>query len=1153
MLRCVLLLLAIAVCSVSSAQKQTRPNYKLLWKISGNGLKKPSYLFGTMHVQDKKAFDFSDSVLLKLEECEAFALEVHPDSITAFMMQALLDQSRQQEDFEGTMSGDEFERLDSLMKKKTGFSLKRFSNPRQANIFLKERAKAKEASTFLDAWLYNVARNQNKTMLGLEEYSAQLDLLKNSVEEKEELKSFLESSSSSYESAYKSLLNLYYTGDVDAIRQFSIRSTDDENYSKMITKRNVIMSETIQKEIHRHSTFIAVGAAHLAGEEGVINLLQNAGYEVRPVTATFTGVAGRYKVVKTEQKWFPFDSSDGGYSLDMPQKPIPFAPPQVPITFQTSVDIGTLTVYLATHFPLGSKITSETSAKTLDQFEKNVSGKSRIYSRKNFKVEGHDGRELELTMNDHYFRIQIILRESMVYLLMCGPTKEVARSEDANRFFASFKTSEMPQQVSEDFVHEEAAFSIRMPGKVTSRKLSPPDPSTGRLYKINMFMSASTKTGETYIFRYNDFPPGLVSINDSLYFANTLQVLVENMKAHVISKHDVVVEGFPAKQFSFSMPMDQTSTGDGLMVLRGNRFYLALTVRGASSSRDGVDQYFRSLRFLPYQHTPAKTLTVSEGVSLKVPVGFETDSAFNKTESSTEYSFLDKNSGIHYTLMAEKFSKYDEADDTTAYFDRVIENFKHEGDSTLSSESFQGPGYFGFDYSFGSSVVNTTRRVKVVAVGSRFYSLSSFLPKDYSQSTFSDEVFNSFSVKPDTDWNLFSDKSDLILEDLTSADSIVKEDALAALRVKKFDVSYLPKIYQRILLKYSDPDFEERVKNALIAKLGSVHNETTLPFLVQLYGNLNDTTDARDFALRALTSMKSEESVRTMVNIIRQDSTDHVFNNYMVLNPLNDSLQLLENHLSDILSLESRFENNYTLFNLVKLALDSGLLTTETKAKVIGQVLELGNKIVQKSIGEKDQYGVDRVKNQMYYLATLLTSLPFSQEVKSLMVELQRKQDISIMAMTSVFLLKNNVPVSSADIDKIAQDPEYRFDLYEDLNEIGKGSLMNKKYKSLRMLAESDFYQTLLYSDEIADRVEFVEERKISLNGKTQSLYVFRYAFDESDEWSMGVSGPYDPKAKGMIPRGNLSDVFYENYPDNKSLTERLKKFVEENGGKLLK
>ncbi|MDX1956891.1 MAG: TraB/GumN family protein, partial [Chitinophagaceae bacterium] len=51
----------------------------LFWEISGNGLKKPSYLFGTMHVRDNKAFDFSDSVLLKIDACEAFALEVHPD------------------------------------------------------------------------------------------------------------------------------------------------------------------------------------------------------------------------------------------------------------------------------------------------------------------------------------------------------------------------------------------------------------------------------------------------------------------------------------------------------------------------------------------------------------------------------------------------------------------------------------------------------------------------------------------------------------------------------------------------------------------------------------------------------------------------------------------------------------------------------------------------------------------------------------------------------------------------------------------------------------------------------------------------------------------------------------------------------------------
>ena len=64
----------------SNSFSQQRSNYSLLWKISGNGLSHPSYLFGTMHVSDKRVVNFSDSVMLALQSCSRFALEVHPDT-----------------------------------------------------------------------------------------------------------------------------------------------------------------------------------------------------------------------------------------------------------------------------------------------------------------------------------------------------------------------------------------------------------------------------------------------------------------------------------------------------------------------------------------------------------------------------------------------------------------------------------------------------------------------------------------------------------------------------------------------------------------------------------------------------------------------------------------------------------------------------------------------------------------------------------------------------------------------------------------------------------------------------------------------------------------------------------------------------------------
>src|SRR6187549_4155224 len=66
--------------SFSQPTKILPKNYpSLLWEITGNGLKKPSYLFGTMHVSSKMVFHLPDSFYHAIKNVETVALELNPD------------------------------------------------------------------------------------------------------------------------------------------------------------------------------------------------------------------------------------------------------------------------------------------------------------------------------------------------------------------------------------------------------------------------------------------------------------------------------------------------------------------------------------------------------------------------------------------------------------------------------------------------------------------------------------------------------------------------------------------------------------------------------------------------------------------------------------------------------------------------------------------------------------------------------------------------------------------------------------------------------------------------------------------------------------------------------------------------------------------
>src|ERR1700752_1313108 len=79
--KCLLIFVFACLFLTTSAQKIPSQKYpSLLWEITGNGLKKPSYLFGTMHVSSKMAFHLADSFYVGIRNADMVALETNPES-----------------------------------------------------------------------------------------------------------------------------------------------------------------------------------------------------------------------------------------------------------------------------------------------------------------------------------------------------------------------------------------------------------------------------------------------------------------------------------------------------------------------------------------------------------------------------------------------------------------------------------------------------------------------------------------------------------------------------------------------------------------------------------------------------------------------------------------------------------------------------------------------------------------------------------------------------------------------------------------------------------------------------------------------------------------------------------------------------------------
>lgn len=1146
------ILIVLIAVSVSNAQESSRQNYKLLWKISGKGLTKPSYLFGTMHVTDERAFDFSDSVLIKLEACDAFAMEVHPDSVIKFAFNKMFGgEETEPGSLKKLLTAAEYQELDSLLKARTGSSLNGFSTPREISQFVLEKNQRKDRNTFLDAWLYNIANRQGKTIIGLEKFSMQINLLnRNPKAQLERIRQTLKEDESEVDNSFTQLIDVYHSGDIGAIHKLS-RQGIVSNYNEMITNRNVLMAGEIKKAINSQSTFIAVGAAHLPGEEGLVNLLQKAGYSVTLVQPVFTGLAKKYKYTSFEKQWEDVTSVDGGYVVSFPGKTMPFKPKHVPVLFNAYVDIGNPTVFMATHVPLDATAKTREPSETFDIMADEMKQKFEITSSKNIKVAGLPARELQLRLRNQVFLLRLVIRDSFLYMLMAGPSKEIIQNADTKRFMASLKPIALQPMVNMNVVNKQGAFSIDMPGKVMEQASTPLDETSGKHYKITLLLSVNAESGETFVVRYNDMIPGYVSVNDSAYYAETLASVVEMSEGVNVKQEKVVVEGFDGLQFNFETNKGEVFT-QGFMLLRGNRFYLCLASRMAKTSPAATDVFLKSFKLLPYESGKTKPVSFPEGISLRVPENFETDSSIVRTDDESQYSWLDTKSGITYFVLVETLDPYADAESPDDYFQSIGELLKDENDSLISSRPVHVDNIIGHDFWFKSNIINTKKYARYLISGNKMISLWAYLPIDYAQSPVTQECFDSFTATSQSGFDLFKDKTGLLLQDILSADSTLQEEASDALHNHTFKETDLPKVYHAIESSLKQTN-NTSISDQLLYILDKTHNETTPAFIEQLYPLLPDSTNLRDVALGVLASMRTADDTERMIKLLTADRTAHQFSAYSFAGKYFDSLELIAPWMPVLLKNYSRFESANTLFYQIKTCLDSGLFDQATRDSVISHVMDLANQFVSKGLPETNDIGYYENRYRLVVMAETLVAIRFSPELKDLILRFHNLNDAEIKLKTTQYLLQNGIKVDTKDIEVIAKDPSFRLLLYEALKKINQQQLIHKKYLTPEMVAESDLYEFLSIDDGIPDRVTLIAKRKVLYENNKRTLFVFNYMFnyDGEEEWLTAIAGPYDTSKGAAIQRGDLTYSLYELL-EGKELDEYLKEIGDKNEMKLL-
>lgn len=259
----------------------------LLWEVSGNGLSTPSYLYGTMHVGDKRAHDFSAATLAAFQGADAFAGELNMDEVDQLAILNLLKLDSGQK-LHALFTADEWSKIVAYCAEKVRVNPNDFDD---YNIFflyslIAQSQFKNQKGQAVDLYFFSEAKKSGKRLLGLEQVEEQIGAI-NSMgleEQKEMLLKLVDGKEGNTEREMKKMLKYYGKGDLEGLLALSKDAEMSSNFeTAFITDRNHRMAERMVPLMEAGSTFVAVGALHLPGEEGLIALLREMGYAVKAV------------------------------------------------------------------------------------------------------------------------------------------------------------------------------------------------------------------------------------------------------------------------------------------------------------------------------------------------------------------------------------------------------------------------------------------------------------------------------------------------------------------------------------------------------------------------------------------------------------------------------------------------------------------------------------------------------------------------------------------------------------------------------------------------------------------------------------------------------------------------------------------------------
>lgn len=261
----------------------------LLWEVSGNGLVKPSYVFGTMHVLCAEDAKLSPNLLSAIAGANRIYLEIDMDDQAQMLGSLKYFRMNDGVKLQDLLTPAEYKRIDSALKKSKmplPLSMMNRFKPLLISSMLGEQFMDCEKKNGMEMIIMEQAKKMSKDIDGLETIAYQAGLFDSIPYEKQarDLMLYLDSAVA-YKKVTQEMVEVYKAQDLTRMDELTRKSDPgmEAFMDLLLFRRNHNWVKQMPEIMKEGSMVFAVGAGHLPGKQGVLQLLRDKGYTVKPI------------------------------------------------------------------------------------------------------------------------------------------------------------------------------------------------------------------------------------------------------------------------------------------------------------------------------------------------------------------------------------------------------------------------------------------------------------------------------------------------------------------------------------------------------------------------------------------------------------------------------------------------------------------------------------------------------------------------------------------------------------------------------------------------------------------------------------------------------------------------------------------------------